>query len=258
MKPSIFSFGDVLFGYDKKSNPVIDGLNFFLQKGHITTILGPNGAGKTTLLMLALSWLKPWQGSIRLADQPLANYGRRALGQKIALIPQNEHVPFEYTVLEYVLLGRAPYLPPLAMPTEEDERIAHGALEKVGIAHLYDHSILAISGGERQLVLAARALAQQPAILLLDEPTSHLDLGNKYRLVSILKELRGQGTTILMTTHEPELALVTSDEVILMDEGRVFLAGPVAKVATSANLSHIYRVPVKIVKVEGKPQVLWI
>ena len=258
MKPSFLGFRKVLFGYDKKFPPVIANLNLSLQEGHITTILGPNGAGKTTLLFLALSWLKPWAGSVALKGRPMDSFGRRSLGQQIALIPQNEHVPFEYTVLEYVLLGRAPYLPALGMPGEEDERIAYEALKKVGIEHLYNHSILAISGGERQLVLAARALAQQPRLLLLDEPTSHLDLSNKYRLVTILKELREQGTTILMTTHEPELALVTSDEVILMDKGKVFLAGSTAEVATSENLSHIYHVPVKIIKVEGKPQVLWI
>lgn len=258
MRTSFFSFRQVLFGYDKKSSPVIDGLDLMLKEGHITTILGPNGAGKTTLLYLALNWLKPWSGVISMLGKPMETFSRRALGQQIALIPQNEHVPFEYSVLEYVLLGRAPYLPVLGMPAEEDERIAYEALEKVGIAHLYDHSILAISGGERQLVLAARALAQQPRLLLLDEPTSHLDLGNKYLLVNILRELRDRGSTILMTTHEPELALVSSDEVILMDKGRVFLAGSTAEIATSENLSHIYHVPVKIIKVEGKPQVLWV
>ena len=204
---------------------MLDRLDLSLNEGRITTILGPNGAGKTTLLYLALAWLKPWAGTIYLSGKSIESYSRRALGQQIALIPQSEHIPFEYSVLEYVLLGRAPFLPPLGTPTSADARIAFEALEKVGIANLWDHSMLGISGGERQLVLAARALAQEPRLLLLDEPTSHLDLSNKYRLAQILKGLKAQGTTILMTTHEPEFALAVSDEAILMEKGRVLISG---------------------------------
>jgi iron complex transport system ATP-binding protein len=233
-------------------------LNISLKEGSITAILGPNGAGKTTLLYLALGWLKPWHGKISLSGKPLENYSRRALGQQIALIPQSEHIPFEYTVLEYVLLGRAPYLPPLGMPMPDDERLAYEALVKVGIANLYDHSMLRISGGERQLVLVARALAQEPKILLLDEPTSHLDLSNKFRLLNILKGLQKHGATILMTTHEPDIALAVSDDAILMEKGCVLASGTTNEVITSDNLTRIYRVPVRIVTVEGKNQVLWL
>jgi iron complex transport system ATP-binding protein len=257
MSPSLLSFHQVRFGYNQKASLVLDGLDLSLKEGRITAILGPNGAGKTTLLYLALGWLKSWAGVINFLGKPIDSFSRRALGQQIALIPQSEHIPFEYTVLEYVLLGRAPYLPPLGMPSHTDEELAYNVLEKVGIAHLYDHSMLAISGGERQLVLAARALAQEPRLLLLDEPTSHLDLSNKYRLVQILRGLQERGTTILMTTHEPDLALAVSDNAILMEKGRVLISGPTTEVATGENLSAIYKVPVKIVPVEGKIQVLW-
>jgi iron complex transport system ATP-binding protein len=257
MTISILSFQQVRFGYDRKTPPVLDGLDLSLKEGRITAILGPNGAGKTTLLYLALSWLKPWVGAINLWGKSIESYSRRALGQQIALIPQSEHVPFEYTVLEYVLLSRAPYLPSLGMPSQVDEQIAYDALEKVGVANLFNHSMLGISGGERQLVLAARALAQTPRLLLLDEPTAHLDLSNKYRLVQILKGLQAHGITILMTTHEPGLALAVSDDAILMEKGRVLVSGPTTEVASGENLSRIYRVPVKIIPVEGKNQVLW-
>jgi iron complex transport system ATP-binding protein len=257
MITSLLSFHQVSFGYSHKTSPVLEGLDLSLKEGRITAILGPNGAGKTTLLYLALSWLKPWAGVISLSGKPIASFSRRALGQQIALIPQSEHIPFEYTVLEYVLLGRAPYLPPLGMPSPTDERIAYEALEKVGVANLFDHSMLALSGGERQLVLTARALAQEPRLLLLDEPTSHLDLSNKYRLVQILRGLQERGTTILMTTHEPDLALAVSDEAVLMEKGRVLISGPTTEVATGENLSRIYRVPVEIIPVEGKSLVLW-
>lgn len=257
MSAVLMDFQNVTFGYHRQAAPVVEGLNWTLKEGCITSILGPNGAGKTTFLFLAMGWLKPWAGRITLAEKPLDHYSRRALGRQIALIPQSEHIPFEYSVLEYVLLGRAPYLPPLGMPSAEDERMALDALEKVGIAHLYDHCVLKLSGGERQLVLAARALAQQPRLLLLDEPTSHLDLSNKYRLVQILRGLSERGTTILMTTHDPDLALAFSQEAVLMEKGRVLVAGPTHDVATGENLSQIYRVPVRILPVEGKSQVLW-
>jgi iron complex transport system ATP-binding protein len=257
MKDPLLSFHQVKFGYNRTIPAVLDTLDLLLKEGCITTILGPNGAGKTTLLFLALGWLKPWAGEIRLSGKPMVGFSRRALGQQIALIPQSEYFHFEYSVLEYVLLGRAPYLPSLGRPSHADEKLAYDALEEVGIANLYDHSILAISGGERQLVLAARALTQEPRLLLLDEPTSHLDLSNKYRLAQILKKLKEKGTTILMTTHEPELALAISDEAVLMKKGQVLVSGPMNEVASGENLSNIYQIPVRLVPVEGKNQVLW-
>jgi iron complex transport system ATP-binding protein len=255
---TLMGFEDITFGYQPKRPPVLTGLDLELKAGSMTAILGPNGAGKTTLLHLALGWLKPWQGTIRLAGKRLGDYSRQELGRWMALVPQGEHIPFEYSVLEYVLLGRAPHLPSLGMPAEKDYAAAFEALEKSGIASLYDHSILALSGGERQLVLVARALAQQPRLLLLDEPTAHLDLHNKSRLIRIMQELRAQGITILITTHEPEVALVVADEVILMEMGRVLAYGPVDATLTAENLSQIYRIPIRIVPFEGKKQVLWV
>jgi len=255
---TLMSFEDVTFGYQPKKSPVLQGLNLELKVGNMTAILGPNGAGKTTLLHLALGWLKPWRGTIHLVRKSLGDYSRQELGCWMALVPQGEYIPFEYSVLEYVLLGRAPHLPSLAMPAEKDYVVAFEALEKSGIANLYDHSIMALSGGERQLVLTARALAQQPRLLLLDEPTAHLDLHNKSRLIRIMQELRTQGITILMTTHEPEVALAVADDVILMDMGQVLAYGSVDETLTAENLSRVYRIPIRIVPLDGKKQVLWI
>jgi iron complex transport system ATP-binding protein len=254
----MMDFENITFGYQPNDPPVLQSLGLDLRAGKITAVLGPNGAGKTTLLHLALGWLKPWQGTIRLAGKHLSDYSRQELGRWMALIPQSEHIPFEYSVLEYVLLGRAPHLPSLGMPGEQDYAAAFEALESSGIANLYDHSILALSGGERQLVLVARALAQQPRLLLLDEPTAHLDLCNKSRLMRIVRELRVQGITILMTTHEPEVALAVADDVILMEMGRVLAYGPVDATLTAENLSRVYRIPIRIVSLEGQKQVLWI
>jgi iron complex transport system ATP-binding protein len=166
-------------------------------------------------------------------------------------------VPYAYSLLEYVLLGRTPHMPPLAMPTEEDYRIASQSLERVGLSALQQRSMLNISGGERQLVLVARALTQQPRLLLLDEPTSHLDLSNKARLVSLLRQLAGQGVTVIFTTHEPDVAAAFATHLVLMQRGKVLRAGTVEEVLTSAELSALYQMPVQVVEVEGRLVVLW-
>ncbi|MEA4906800.1 MAG: ABC transporter ATP-binding protein [Anaerolineaceae bacterium] len=226
-------------------------------QGTVTAILGPNGAGKTTLLHLALGWLKPQRGRILLEQRPLGDYARRELGQWMALVPQSEHVPFEYSLLEFTLLGRAPHLAPLAMPTAEDERIALDALRQVGMDGLRWRSMPYLSGGERQLVLVARALAQQPRLLLLDEPTSHLDLGNKRGLIRLLHDLAERGVTVVFTTHEPEIAAALATHLVLMRDGQVLRTGPLEEVFTSPGLSELYRVPIRVTEVEGRRVALW-
>lgn len=258
MNSPLLIFDAVTFGYQQRHPPVLASLSLALKAGSVTAILGPNGAGKTTLLHLALGWLKPWQGGIHLEKKPLSEYSRQELGRWMALVPQGEHIPFEYSVLEYVLLGRAPHLPPLAMPAEEDYAAAFEALDQSGIGNLCNHSILALSGGERQLVLVARALAQQPHLLLLDEPTAHLDLQNKSRLVEIIRAARQRGVTVLMTTHEPEVALAVANDVVLMDKGQVLAYGSVDETITEENLSRIYHIPIRIVSLDEKKQVLWL
>jgi len=175
----VLKFSDLTFKYPFAARPVMEHFSLGIDHGTVTAILGPNGAGKTTLLHLALGWLKPQNGNIELDGRPLTGYSRRELGQWMGLVPQKEYIQFEFSLLEYVLLGRAPHLPPLAMPEEGDYQVASDALERVGLEALQERSILSLSGGERQLVLLARALAQKPRLLLLDEPTSHLDLSNK-------------------------------------------------------------------------------
>jgi iron complex transport system ATP-binding protein len=258
MTGELLALENITFGYQASFPPVLTGLNLSLKPGGITAILGPNGAGKTTLLYLALGWLKPWQGTVNLAGKRLGDYSRQELGRWMALVPQGEYIPFEYTLLEFALLGRAPHLPPLGMPSDGDYTIAFEALNKAGVGGMYDHSIQAMSGGERQLLLLARALAQQPRLLFLDEPTAHLDLHNKYRLINILRELHAQDVTILMTTHEPDVALAVADEVILMELGSVLDMGPVDRVVTEENLSRVYNIPIRIIPVEGKKHIQWL
>lgn len=257
MNQASLSFQDVRFVYPLAGKPVFQQLSLEIAPGTVTAILGPNGAGKTTLLHLALGWFKPQAGQVVLQGRPLAQYSRGELGRQMGLVPQNEHTAFEYSLLEYVLLGRAPYLKPLEMPGPADTRIALDALARVGLAGWEGRSIARVSGGERQLVLVARALAQQPRFLLLDEPTSHLDLANKARLVALLRELNAQGATILLTTHEPEVAAALATHIVLMRAGQVLRTGPRAEAFTAEWLSATYGVPVKVASVGERPVVLW-
>ena len=209
---------------------MLEDVSLAIQRGSVTGLLGPNGAGKTTLLHLILGWLRPTIGRVELDGRPLGMYGRQDLGRRIGLVPQSENIAFDYSVLEYVLLGRAPYLPPLEMPGAEDVSAALRALERVGIVDLAERSMLEISGGERQLALTARSLAQQPDILLLDEPFGQLDEMNRERMGDELLNLwQARRTTVLMVTHSISEALLLSDRVLVLTPrpGRLALDFPV-------------------------------
>ena len=246
---ALVSFKQIGFAYPDASKPALHGLDLEIAPGSVTALLGPNGAGKTTLLNLVLGWLKPADGEVLFQGRPLGAYGRRDLGQKIALVPQSEHFTFEFTVLDYVLLGRAPYLQPLAMPGAADLEVAREAIAEAGIQELTHRPVTALSGGERQLVLLARALAQQPELLLLDEPSSHLDLANKARLIKILKSLNNRGVSILLSTHEPEVASSLASHLVLVREGQVFAEGNFEALFTAPNLEKLYGLPVEVITV---------
>jgi iron complex transport system ATP-binding protein len=258
MNSAILSFHGVTFGYQHHIAPVLQQLDFSLQPGRVTAILGPNGAGKTTLLYLALGWLRAWEGEIQLQGKPLPQYTRQERGRWLALVPQTEHTPFDYNVFEYVLMGRSPHLPSLGIPTQSDYEATLQALEQVGLAELINHPVPQLSGGERQLMLLARAIAQNPRLLLLDEPTAHLDLNNKVRLIGLLRTLQDQGTTLLLTSHEPELVLALADDVLLIETDRTARFGPIDEVFTAETLSRIYQMPIRLVEIDGHKQVLWI
>ncbi len=254
---ALLQFEAVSFGYRRALAPVVRAATFALQSGRILAVVGPNGAGKSTLLALALGWLSPWAGRIILAGRPLTAFSRAERGRWLALMPQSEHIPFDYRAVEYVLMGRAPHLPPLAAPGAADYEAALRALEQAGLADFADRPVTEMSGGERQLLLMARALAQSPRLLLLDEPTAHLDLRNKMRLIQTMRQLRAQGVTLMMTNHEPDVVLAVADDVLLMEAGQPPVFGPVDTVLTETALSRVYHLPVRVVEVEGRRRVLW-
>ena len=251
MTDPIISIDSLEFSYDPRQKNVLNAVSFDIEPGTISTILGPNGAGKTTLIHLMLGLQKPASGSILLNGRPIEEYTRRELSQWIGLVPQSEHIPFDFSVLEYVLLGRAPYLGPLDLPSEADVEIARQTLVQTGIVELESRPIPELSGGELQLVMIARALAQQPKVLLLDEPTSHLDLSNRNKTLRILNRLRQNGTTILFTTHDPEAASLVADNLVLMKSGNVLYTGGMDDTFTSPKLSETYGTEIEVIRFDG-------
>jgi len=254
---ALLQLQDIRFNYSGSRQSVLDGLTLTIQEGQPLAILGPNGSGKTTLLHLILGWLKPNHGSLQLNGKRFGEYSRRELGQLLALVPQNEPVSFEFSALDYVLFGRAPYLAPLEQPSTQDQSIAFAALEKVGLSALAKRSITAMSGGEKQLLLIARALTQQSQTILLDEPTSHLDLGNKARLTNLLRELANEGHNLIFTTHEPDFALALSERTIMMQKGQILFDGQTSTVINSAALTGLYGSPVEVISHEGRFLIRW-
>ena len=253
---AILSASGLSFRYNGSGRSVLRNLSLDVSAGAITAILGPNGSGKTTLLRLLLGVLRPQQGTIRVAGRPQEDYTRRELSQLVGLVPQDEHIPFDFSILEYVLLGRAPYLHPLATPGEADTRLALEAICAAGLEGMQERALPNLSGGERQLVVLARALAQQPRILLMDEPTAHLDLGNQGRLLDLIRDLAATGTTVVLTTHDANLASALADYVVLMLEGRILEAGAADSILTAKKLSATFGVTVQVCAVDGRRVVL--
>lgn len=255
-KRGIISLDKLRFGYGGDQRPVLNDLSLEIPAGAITAILGPNGAGKTTLLHVILGLLPPRAGQVLLDGQTQATLSRREMSRLIGLVPQAEYIPFDFSVLEYALLGRSPYLGMLEMPSEEDYRVATDVLNSLGLSDLQHRAVTEISGGERQMVMLARSLAQQPRILLLDEPTSHLDLSNKSRLLRVLRRLAARGVTVVFTTHDPEAAIAIAQYLIMMRDGRTLASGSLTDVLTTDNLIATYGTPIRLVHVDDRPVVL--
>jgi iron complex transport system ATP-binding protein len=253
---NLFSLEGIDFRYDPEDPIVLKDLSLQIPAGKVTAILGPNGTGKTTLLHIMLGVLKPNQGRIWVAGQPHQAYSRQELSRLIGLVPQFESMPFNFTVFEYALLGRSPYLNPFQMPGKQDLEIVEGALATAGISHLAAKPVMEISGGERQLVHIARVLAQNTSILLLDEPTAHLDLENQNRILKLLKKMSAEGATAVMTTHDPNAAIFAADHFVLMQGGSITSQGSVSEVITTENLSRIYHIPIRVEKNNGYTMVV--
>ncbi len=223
--------------------------NFTLEQSGVTSILGPNACGKTTLLKCIDGLIKLDHGSISINDKDLRQLSRVEIAQAIGYVPQFHQPSFAFSVLDAVLVGRAPHIGFFNSPKKEDIAIAKQAIEDMGISYLANAPYTQLSGGERQMVLIARILAQQPSLLLLDEPTSHLDFGNQVRLLNTLQKLADRGLPIIMTTHFPDHAFLVSNKVILMKHGELIDVGSPDEIITEQNLEKVYKMKVKVVEV---------
>ncbi len=254
--PPLLSLSGIGYAYAPDRPPALHDVSLDIPAGARVAILGPNGGGKTTLLHLLLGLLPPRAGAILIDGKPPAAHSRRALSRLIGLVPQNEHIPFDFSLLDYVLLGRAPYLGPLEMPGPADLDAARRALATVGLLPQRHRPVTAFSGGERQLAMIARALAQDPRILLLDEPTSHLDLANRRAVQQVLLDQAARGITLVFTTHDPALAEGIADRAILIRDGALLAAGPLDAVFTPDLLGAAYGIPIQVVACGSRRVVL--
>ncbi len=236
--------------------PALRGVSLQLGAGTILYLLGRNGCGKTTLMNCLSGVLKPQRGYVRLCGRDLSSYTPAERARLIGLIPQLHTPAFNYNVREIVLMGRAPHLSLLATPSRTDYEIADAALESVGLADYRARPYTQLSGGERQLVLIARGLAQQCRILLMDEPDAHLDLNNQLRVMERVARLAAEGLSFIVTSHLPNNALMYAHRILLMKRGMALACGDAAEVLSEGLLSAAYELPIEVIWEGERPRAI--
>ena len=219
---------------------VLRGVSLSVSQGEFVVIIGPNGTGKTSLLK-AMAGLVRISGEIEIMGSPLGDYSRRQLAESVAVVPQQVPIEFPFTVAETVLMGRSPHLGILEVEGERDREIAQQAMEFTEVAHLAGRRLDELSGGERQRVIIARAICQEPQLILLDEPTASLDPAHQVRIMDLMERLRSEeGVTIVMVSHDLNLAAMYGDRLLLLENGSIISSGPPRKVLTTDQLEKSY------------------
>jgi iron complex transport system ATP-binding protein len=243
--------------YRYADTQVLKSVFFNADKGSFVGIIGPNGSGKTTLLKTLDRILTPEAGTVTIDERDLASFSDIEKAREIGVVPQETAINFDFTVSEVVLMGRHPYIGRFSSETTRDFEIARTAMELTGILHLADRPVTAISGGERQRVVIARAIAQQPRFLLLDEPTSHLDIGHQLEILSIIRQL-GEEVTTIAVFHDINLAASFCDQLILMKEGEIQAIGSPAEVVTTTYIRQVFGIEaeIRVNQLTGRPSLV--
>lgn len=239
------------FGYGARR--IGSGASFALEAGEVLCLLGPNGSGKTTLFKTLLGLLPAQEGEVLLDGEPLARLSRQRLARSLAYVPQAHEAYFPFSVLETVLMGRTAHIGRFSTPGAEDLAVADRALATLDIAHLREAEYTRISGGERQLTLIARALAQEPRIMVMDEPTANLDFGNQMLVLERVSDLAEAGLGVVMATHDPDHAFLCAHRVAMLHGGALSALGRPEVVITADSLRALYGVEVEVVELERRP-----
>lgn len=247
----------VTTGYN--GEPVLRNLNFEVAQGEFVAVLGPNASGKTTLLRVIAKSLLPLEGAVFISGRNLEHIPPRALARQVGVVPQEDHIGFDFTSLEIVAMGRYPYLKRLAPLSCEDWRKIEWAMQSTNTTSLKHRPVTAISGGERKRVILARALAQEPEILLLDEPTSNLDINYQKEILSLLQQLNAEhGLTVLLVIHDINLAALVAKRILMLNrDGSIHALGTPEEVLTEEHLETVYGtdLQVEVNAMTGKPRV---
>lgn len=253
LNDKILEVNDISFSYGDEL--IFENINFSINKGDVLCILGPNGTGKTTLIKCLNGLHEIDSGEILVNGKNIKTLSFSQISKHIGYIPQAHTPSFPFTVFDVVLMGRAPYLNLTQSPKKKDEKIAEKSLKTLGIYDLKDKEYTNLSGGERQLVFLARVLTQQPDILILDEPTSHLDFGNQIKLLEIVDMLAESGLSVIMSSHFPDHAFLSSTKVAIMKNKKFIDFGTPEDVVTEDNLKEAYSIDVKLIELDENRKV---
>jgi iron complex transport system ATP-binding protein len=246
----LISVENLGFSYaEGQAGPIFRDVTFSVAPGDVFCLLGPNGTGKSTLLKCISNVLHGWQGKVLLDGRDITRMRPAEAAKEISYVPQSQSSPFPFLVQDIVVMGRAPHISVFSSPTLQDWEIALDALETVGIRHLAERPCTMLSGGEWQLTLIARALAQKPRIMILDEPTSHLDMGNQMRILRVVRTLAEQSIGIIMASHFPDHAFITATKAAILEGGRMAQKGSPDSIITAENLETAYGIVVKVMHI---------
>jgi iron complex transport system ATP-binding protein len=229
---------DLVLGY--RGRAILEGISLEIRPGELVGLIGPNGSGKSTLLRGISRTLKPTAGRVLVGGRDVLKLGRSELARMLAVVPQSPNLPDDFTALEIVLMGRSPHIGLLRAERSQDLAIVRRAMQATDTHELADRPVGELSGGERQRLIIARALAQEPSLLLLDEPTSHLDVHHQVQVMEILREQVGNGLAALAVFHDLNLAAQFCDRLLLLYQARIIAAGPPAEVITAENVARVY------------------